>query len=148
MGRSKESFSKKENEKKRLKKRQDKEAKMEERKAGGKDGSFESMLAYVDENGNLSATPPDPSIRREISLEDIQLGAADSSAAREPERHEGRIDTFFHDKGFGFIKDSKGKSVFVHVSALDDTMDVGHKVSFEVEQSPKGFNAVNVQKLA
>lgn len=144
MGRSKETFSKKEKEKKRIKKRQDKEAKMEERKAGGKD-SFDDMIAYVDENGNLTDTPPDLSNRREISLEEIRLGAADSHAPSEPERIEGRIDTFFHDKGFGFIKDTFGKSVFVHVSALDDTMDVGSRVTFETEQTPKGVSATNVR---
>lgn len=119
---------------------------MEERKATTKDTSLESMLAYVDENGNLSATPPDPRVKREINLEDIQLGAADSHAPSEPIRHEGRIDTFFQDKGFGFIKDTHGKSVFVHVSALDDTMDVGDRISFETEQTPKGVSAVNVRR--
>jgi hypothetical protein len=59
MAKSKETFGKKQKEKQRLKKRQDKQQKMEERKANSKKGkSLNEMLAYVDENGNLSSTPP------------------------------------------------------------------------------------------
>ena len=49
MAKSQETFNKKEKEKKRLKKRQDKLSKKEERKTTGNQ-SFEDMLAYVDEN--------------------------------------------------------------------------------------------------
>ncbi len=58
MGKSQETFSKKEKEKKRLKKRKDKLAKREERKSNPKK-SFEESIAYIDENGNFSDTPPD-----------------------------------------------------------------------------------------
>ncbi len=148
MGRSKETFSKKEKEKKRLKKRQDKEAKMEERRANGdKDTSLESMLAYVDENGNLSSTPPDPKTRKEINLEDIQLGAAFNREDSEPEIYVGVLDSFFKDKGFGFIKDSdRNRNVFVHISQLAHGIEPGDRVSFDTEQTPKGLSAVNVQK--
>ena len=61
MARSKETFNKREKEKKRLKQQQEKREKMEERKANAKKGkSLDEMLAYIDENGNLSSTPPDP----------------------------------------------------------------------------------------
>ena len=33
------------------------------------------MLAYVDENGQLTSTPPDPSKKKVLNLDDIQLGA-------------------------------------------------------------------------
>lgn len=59
MAKSKETFGKKQKEKQRLKKRQEKQQKMEERKANLKKGkTLNEMLAYVDENGNLSTTPP------------------------------------------------------------------------------------------
>ena len=59
MAKSKETFFKKQKEKQRLKNRQDKQQKMEERKANAKKGkTLNEMLAYVDENGNLSSTPP------------------------------------------------------------------------------------------
>ncbi len=55
------------------------------------------------------------------------------------------------DKGFGFIT-SQGmdKDVFFHSKALVgvsfEELNEGDQVSFEVEQSPKGPNAVNVQR--
>ncbi len=59
MAKSRETFNKKEMEKKRIKKKQDKALKREERKNDpNKAKSFEDMLAYVDENGNLSSSPP------------------------------------------------------------------------------------------
>ena len=60
MGRSQESFNKKEVRKKKEKKRQDKEKKRIARKDGDKKCGLDSMIAYVDENGMLTDTPPDP----------------------------------------------------------------------------------------
>jgi hypothetical protein len=60
MAKSKETFNKKQKEQKRFKKKQDKEQKMEERKANKQNGNtLEGMMAYLDENGNLTDTPPD-----------------------------------------------------------------------------------------
>ena len=60
MGRSQESFNKKEVRKKKEKKRQDKEKKRLARKEGEKKNSLDDMIAYVDENGMITDTPPDP----------------------------------------------------------------------------------------
>jgi hypothetical protein len=61
MAKSGETFGKKEKEKKRAKVKQEKMEKMEERKANVKKGkSLDEMMAYIDENGNISSTPPDP----------------------------------------------------------------------------------------
>ncbi len=61
MSKSQETWNKKEREKKKQKSRQDKQERKQERKENAKEGkSFDDMLAYIDENGNLSATPPDP----------------------------------------------------------------------------------------
>lgn len=53
---------------------------------------------------------------------------------------------FFNDaKGFGFITpDQGGKDVFVHANNLNEEIREGDKVSYEVEESQKGLNAVNV----
>lgn len=149
MAKSKETFNKKEKEKQRLKKRQDKEAKMEERKANAsKSSSLESMFAYIDENGNLSSTPPDPKKRKEIDLESIQLGAAPDRKEDEAEtRRSGTISSFFQDKGFGFIRDAgNGDNVFVHINDLGYQAKQGDAVTFETEQTPKGLAAKNVRK--
>ncbi len=59
MARSQESFNKREKERRRLKQKQEKQAKLEERKAQGKSTRLEDMMAYLDENGNITSTPPD-----------------------------------------------------------------------------------------
>src|SRR5215467_12022555 len=75
MAKSKETFGKKEKEKKRLKQRQEKLEKMEERKANAKKGkSLDEMMAYIDENGNLSSTPPDPKKKIVFKQEDMNAG--------------------------------------------------------------------------
>ncbi len=146
MGRSQETYNKKEKEKKKLQKRKEKAARKEERKAeGGR--SFEEMIAYTDEFGNLTSTPPDPSKREEVIAEDIVLGARNNTTEEEDNApREGRV-TFFNDsKGYGFIKDkSTGEDIFVHVNGLIDNIMENDKVTFDTERGPKGMNAINVR---
>jgi cold shock CspA family protein len=148
MAKSQETFSKKEKEKARLKKRQDKQVKREENKSNPKKSGLQDMIAYVDEFGNLTSTPPDPSKKRVIRAEDIEIGVPtrvkeDMSAVRT-----GRVDFFNHEKGFGFIKENDTQEkYFVHVSSLTVEIEEGDKVSFEVEQGQKGWNAVRVVKI-
>jgi hypothetical protein len=41
---------------------------MQERKANAKKGkTLEEMMAYIDKNGNISSTPPDPRKRKSLS---------------------------------------------------------------------------------
>jgi cold shock CspA family protein len=148
MAKSQDTWNKKEMEKKRLKKRQDKEQKKEERKANAKEGtSFDDMIAYVDENGNLTSTPP-TGIRRQTNVEDIQIGVPKRVDVEMDVIRKGIV-TFFNDaKGYGFIKDSETQeSVFVHINGLIDPIKDNNKVTFEVEMGHKGPNAVRV-KLA
>ncbi|GAA4392717.1 cold shock domain-containing protein [Hymenobacter koreensis] len=150
MGRAQETFGKKENEKKRLKKRKEKEEKRDERQANAKKGqNLEDMLAYVDENGNISATPPDPTKKREIKTEDIQIGVTKREDMEDEDPIRTGTVTFFNEsKGYGFIKDSQTQeSVFVHVNGLVDRIKENDKVAFEVEMGHKGPSAVRV-KLA
>ena len=65
MSKSQETYNKKEKGKKKIKKRQEKQEKMEDRKINAKKGkSLEEMMAYIDEDGNISSTPPDPQARK------------------------------------------------------------------------------------
>jgi hypothetical protein len=60
MARKKETYNKREKDKKRIKQRMDKAEKKEQRKANSNKGKpLEDMLAYVDENGNLSSVHPE-----------------------------------------------------------------------------------------
>ena len=149
MGRAQETFGKKENEKKRLKKKNDKEEKREQRKANAKSGqSLDEMLAYVDENGNISTTPPDPTKKRIIKDEDIRIGIARQEDLEPEDLIRLGTVTFFNDsKGYGFIKDSQTQeSIFVHANGLaGGPIKEGDKVNFEVEMGQKGPTAVRVK---
>ncbi len=62
---------------------------------------------------------------------------------------EGQVKWFNEKKGFGFIEQDSGKDLFVHYTAIQGggfrTLKEGQKVRFEVEETPKGLNAKNVQ---
>ena len=76
MGRAQETRSKKDVRTKKEKKRKDKLKKMIERKDNKKDGnSLDDMIAYVDENGVITNTPPDPLKKKVIIAENIELGS-------------------------------------------------------------------------
>ena len=144
-----DTWNKKEREKKKIQKRKEKEEKRKERKENSTDSSLENMMAYLDENGHISDTPPDPSKRREIRLEDIAIAVPKHEEIDPADLIRKGTITFFNDaKGFGFIKDHETQeSVFVHINNLQDQVSENSKVIFEVEMGPKGANAVNV-KLA
>ena len=75
MAKSQTSISKKEIENKKLRKRKEKEERREERKANAKEGkSLDDMMAYVDEYGNISSTPPDPTKVKGVKTDDIVIG--------------------------------------------------------------------------
>ena len=62
---------KRENEKKRLAKREEKQKKKDSKKLSSK-SSFDDMIAYVDENGMITSTPPAENIKKEeINLDEI-----------------------------------------------------------------------------
>jgi CspA family cold shock protein len=62
----------------------------------------------------------------------------------------GSVKWFNEAKGFGFIsQDDGGKDVFVHFSAIQGsgfrTLAEGQKVTFDIQEGPKGPQAANVQ---
>jgi cold shock CspA family protein len=148
MGRSQETFSKREKEKKRLKKKQEKEQKRAERKAEGGSGSLDDMIAYVDQYGNIVDTPPEEK-REEINAEDIAISVAPKEEEEEQSPFRSGKVAFFNDsKGYGFIQEDGGDKYFYHISnAQFDTQD-NDKVTFEIERGPKGLVAVNIAKAS
>jgi cold shock CspA family protein len=141
-------WNKKEREKKKQQDRKEKEERKQERKENAKKGqSLDDMMAYLDENGNISSTPPDPRKKVVINVEDIEIGVPKQRELDPSELLRKGIVTFFNkDKGYGFIKDLETQeSIFVHINSSADELKENNKVIFEVEKGPRGLNAINVK---
>ena len=148
MARSQETFSKKEKEKKRLKKRKEKQQKKEERKANSEGGGLDNMIAYVDEHGNISDTPPDETKKKKVKAENIELGVPKREKEEIQTEFNGEVVFFNDSKGYGFIKDDLSQEkYFVHVQGCIDQIAENDRVNFEIEKGMKGMNAVNVKKI-
>ena len=148
MGRSQESFSKKEKEKKRLKKRKEKAEKKAQRKANSKGGGLENMMAYVDEFGNITDTPPDPTKKKvEIDPTTLEISVPRKERRAEDDTLIGRVDFFNDQKGFGFIKERDTQErYFYHIKGCVEEVREGDIVAFELERGMKGWNAVAVRR--
>ena len=61
---------------------------------------------------------------------------------------EGEIIKWIADRGFGFLRGENGQEVFCHITAIKDgsnqELEIGTKVSYDIEPSDKGEQAVNV----
>jgi len=144
MARSQTSSSKKEKDKKRLEKRQVKQQKSEGRKASGP-SNLNNMIAYVDEFGRITDTMPDPRTKQVIDIENIEVSVRKREDVYVDPIHNGKVDVFNTSRGFGFISETgTGERYFVHASNVLQSITEGDKVSFEVEQGPKGLMAVRV----
>jgi len=147
LARSTETFNKKEREKKRQKKSQDKKEKAQDRKANTTKGkSLEDMMAYIDEYGNITSTPPDPSRKLKVNSQDIQIAVPKQENVVEDIVRTGIVAFFNEAKGYGFIKDMQTQeSIFVHANSLSEPIKENNKVTFEVEPGQKGPTAVKVK---
>lgn len=148
MGKSNETFNKKEKEKKRLKKQQEKKEKAEIRKASaGKGKGLNDMMAYVDENGNITSTPPTGLKQNPVLAEDILIATPKRIYDPEEDIKDGVISFFNNAKGYGFIRDKNTReNIFFHVNSLKFQAKENDKVNFATEKGFKGMNAVNITK--
>ena len=148
MAKSQITYNKKENEKKRLKKRLDKQQKKEERKSNPQGGGFESMIAYVDENGNITDTSPDPAKKVKIDPNSIEVSIRKKEKEEVITVRTGRVEFFDDRKGFGFIKETDSQDkYFVHANGLLENISEGDMVTFELERGFKGMNCIQVKKV-
>jgi cold shock CspA family protein len=148
MGRSQETFGKKEVRKKNDKKRKDKETKRAKKKSEGKKSNFDDMIAYVDEFGVISSTPPDPDKKKvDVEVDSIELNATRNNPQSAPDFvRKGVVSTFNSSKGYGFIRDlSSGQSVFVHANSLLEAIRENDVVVFEIGRGAKGPSAMKVK---
>lgn len=138
------SFNKRENEKNKAAKRLDKQKRRDERKASGV-SSLDDMIAYVDENGVITDTPPDLQEKKEeINLEDIAVSVPKKEDVEDAPLR-GRVEHFNAEKGYGFIKDlSSAEKYFFHISSAPQDISEGKTVTFELERGTRGMNAVRI----
>ena len=136
---------KRENEKKRLARRAEKQKRKEEKKLSPKANSLDDMIAYVDENGMITSTPPTENIKKEeIKQEEIVISTP-KKEKEVPTVMKGRVEFFNTSKGFGFIKDLSGtEKYFFHVNNVMADISENDIVTFDLERGIKGVNAVNI----
>ncbi|PXW91763.1 CspA family cold shock protein [Streptohalobacillus salinus] len=62
----------------------------------------------------------------------------------------GKVKWFNSDKGYGFIEADDGQELFVHYTAIQEegfkALDEGQMVSFQIIESHRGLEAINVSK--
>ena len=72
-----------------------------------KSSRLEDMIAYVDENGMITSTPPDPGKKNVIKSEDIEISIPrQEDIPFDPEK-KGTVTFYNESKGFGFIRESE-----------------------------------------
>ena len=147
MARSKETFNKRDQQQKKLKQRQDKLQRKEERKANSQKGKgLDEMMAYVDEDGNLSDTPPDPRKKKTFNAEEIIIQVPEGNNRNVTRT--GILDYWNDEKGYGFIIDKTTREkFFVHATNLIEEINLQDKVQFDTERGIKGMTAINVKKV-
>jgi Cold shock proteins len=139
------SFNKKELEKKKQSKKLEKQKRKDERKSSGGSKSFDDMIAYVDENGMITDTPPDPTKKSKVDVESIAVSTPKKEEQEDPVL-KGRVEHYNASKGYGFIKDlSSTEKYFFHINNAPDTIAEGNMVTFELERGQKGMNAVRIE---
>ncbi len=72
------------------------------------------MIAYVDEFGKITSTPPDPDKKTVVVAENIELNITKNNPESAPDFVRKGVVTFFNDsKGYGFIRDLESRqSIF------------------------------------
>lgn len=148
-----ETFNKKERNKKKLQKRREKEQRRDEKRYEETNPTkkLEDMFAYVDENGNLSNTPPDERKIKAVALEDIMISTPKDEPEDPNALPKGKISYFDASKGYGFITNIKNQErIFVHVSQLADpsvSLATGDDVEYIATKGPRGPQAELVRKI-
>lgn len=142
-----DSYNKKEREKKRQKRKKDKA----EARISKKDKVKSTVeFMYVDADGHLTSTPPDPTQKKEeFDIEEIMISVPKKEDVDESKfLRKGVIKFFNNEKGYGFIRDrANDDRIFVHIDNLEEEVKEGDKVTFELGSGPKGPVATKVKKI-
>ncbi|MBA5791549.1 cold shock domain-containing protein [Flavobacterium sp. xlx-214] len=139
-----DSFTKKENNKKKTKRLQDKQLRRDDRKDNNNKGkTLDDMIVYVDVNGHFTEVPPHMQNRDA----DLARAIKAQQTSADPDADFTGIVNYMSEKGFGFItEDETGENVFFHVGQTTQTVEKHNKVTYKKELTPKGYQAVEVKK--
>lgn len=139
-----DSFGKKEREKKRQKRKKEKAERKKKRK---EEGIKSEEFMYLDEDGNLTSTPPDPTRKKKkIDPSTIEISVPKKEDVELDPIRQGKVKFFNSEKGYGFIIDrDTQESYYVHAESLEAPIDAYDIVSFEISEGPKGLRAINVK---
>ncbi|MEL6250750.1 MAG: cold shock domain-containing protein [Bacteroidota bacterium] len=139
-----DSFGKKEREKKRQKRKKEKAERKKRRK---EEGVKSEEFMYLDEDGNLTSTPPDPTRKKKkIDPSTIEISIPKKEDVEFDPIRQGKVKFFNTEKGYGFIIDKETQeSYYVHAESLESPIDAYDIVSFEISEGPKGLRAINVK---
>lgn len=140
-----DSFTKKENLKKKAKKKQDKAMRREDRKVNNNKGkTLEDLLVYVDVNGNFTDIPTHLQNRDEDLLKS-QMEKANILANNDVDLVRNGVITHVNEKGYGFITEDKTKdNVFFNFDVSNFKLGKNSRVTFKKEITPKGFRAKEI----
>lgn len=147
-------YSKRDNEKKKQEKRVEKQKKKESRKLNDKPAGFDDMIAYVDENGRISSTPPSERNNDIVSRPNREQERLNQNSDSDQRKNgnkltelKGKVEYVNAEKGYGFIKETaQVDKYFFHVSGLLDAVQVGDAVVYDLERGKKGYSAVRIRK--
>jgi cold shock CspA family protein len=147
MGRSQETLGKKEVRNRKEKKRKEKAQKRALKKSDGKKNSLDNMIAYVDEFGMITATPPDPDKKTVIIAENIDLSITKNKSETVRDFIRKGVVAFYNEsKGYGFIRDMESnEKIFFHANNLLEPIKENNIVLFEIGKGPRGNSAMKVK---
>jgi len=139
-----DSFNKKERDKKKRKKKQDKLDKKRQNKI---DGVKQAEFLYMDEDGNLSPVPPDPTKKKKIKLSDIEISVPKKTEESQSIKiRNGYVKFYDQEKRFGFIREENSRDdFFFHADSLSEPVKENDKVTYEMGSGPKGPVAIEVK---
>ncbi len=105
------------------------------------------MIAYVNEFGVITSTPPDPDKKTVVDAESIELTVNKNSPESVPDYVRKGIVILFNDsKGYGFIREMESNQrIFVHANSLLEPITENNIVTFELTKGPKGPSALKVK---
>jgi cold shock CspA family protein len=105
------------------------------------------MIAYVDENGMITDSPPDSTRKSTTKANEIEVSVPKQDPGDPSSKSRtGKLAFFNETKGYGFINESvTGQSIFVHASDFLDEINKGDTVSFKIGKGQRGPSAFEVR---